>query len=181
MSPSQTLGYDCVVTITKEEESVTSRRLFQAVLAAVAVSIFSGCASLPSPEAMKAVVAGFQLPKLPEPGKALVYVVRPSSLGGLIRFNVFLDDQEANSEMGFTRGSQYIYFNVLPGDHKVYSKAENWAETLVSVKAGDIIFIQQDTSMGIIMARNSLMQIEEVPGKYHIKTLTIGTVAKVDK
>jgi hypothetical protein len=35
--------------------------------------------------------------------------------------------------------------------------------------------------MGIIMARNSLLKIEEIPGKYHVKTLTVGTVAKVDK
>lgn len=130
---------------------------------------------------MRAETATFQLPKLPESGKAIVYVVRPSALGGLVRFNVFLNDQEANSEMGFTRGSQYIYFSVPPGDHKIYSKAENWAETLVSVKPGDIIFIQQDASMGIIMARNSLMKLEELPGKYHVKTLTVGTVLKIDK
>jgi hypothetical protein len=132
MSDCPASHYDCAVTITTKEESVTTRRLFQAVLAAATVALFTGCASLPSPEAMKAEVAGFQLPKLPEPGKAIVYVVRPSALGGLVRFNVFLNDQEANSEMGFTRGSQYIYFNVPPGDHKIYSKAENWAEALVS-------------------------------------------------
>jgi Protein of unknown function (DUF2846) len=164
-----------------KEEFVTTRRSFHAAFAAAAIVLFSGCASLPSPEAMKTEVASFQLPKMPEAGKAIVYVVRPSSLGGLIRFNVFLNDQEANSEMGFTRGSQYIYFNVPPGDHKVYSKAENWAETLVSVKAGDIIFIQQDTSMGIIMARNSLMKLDDIPGKYHVKTLTVGTILKTDK
>lgn len=73
---------------------------------------------------MKADVSTFQLPKLPEPGKCIVYVVRPSSLGGLVRFNVFRDDQEANSEMGYTRSSQYIHFNIPPGDHKVYSRAE---------------------------------------------------------
>ena len=130
---------------------------------------------------MKTEIAGFELPKLPESGKAIVYVVRPSSLGALVRFNVFLNDQEANSEMGFTRGSQYIYFNVAPGDHKVYSKAENWAETLVSVKAGDIIFIQQDTAMGIIMARNNLLKVDDLQGKYHVKTLTVGTILKADK
>lgn len=43
--------------------------------------------------------------------------MRPSSLGGLIRFNAFLNDQEENSEMGYARGSQYIYFSVPPGDH----------------------------------------------------------------
>jgi len=160
---------------------MTSRRAFHFAVAATVLSLMTGCASLPSPEAMRAETSTFQVPKLPESGKAIVYVVRPSALGGLVRFNVFLNDQEANSEMGFTRGSQYIYFSVPPGDHKIYSKAENWAETLVSVKAGDIFFIQQDASMGIIMARNSLMKLEELPGKYHVKMLTVGTILKADK
>ena len=73
----------------------------------VGSALITGCASLPSPEVMKAETDTYQLPKLPEQGKAIVYVVRPSSVGGLIRFNVFVDDQEASSEMGYTRGNQY--------------------------------------------------------------------------
>ena len=147
----------------------------------VGSALITGCASLPSPEVMKAETATYQLPKLPEQGKAIVYVVRPSSVGGFVRFNVFVDDQEASSEMGYTRGSQYIYFSLLPGEHKIYSKAENWAETLVSAKAGDIIFIQQDASMGILMARNNIFKLEDYQGKYHVKTLTIGTIIKSEK
>ena len=147
----------------------------------VGSALITGCASLPSPEVMKAETATYQLPKLPEQGKAIVYVVRPSSVGGLIRFNVFVDDQEASSEMGYTRSNQYIYFSLLPGEHKIYSKAENWAETLVSAKAGDIIFIQQDASMGILMARNNIFKLEDYQGKYHVKTLTIGTILKSEK
>jgi hypothetical protein len=156
------------------------RRSLLASLFTAAV-LLGGCASLPSSEAMKAEVAAFQLPKLPGPGKAMVYVVRPTALGSLIRFNVFLDDQEADSEMGFTRGGQYIYFSLPPGDHKIYSKAENWAETLVSVKAGDVIFIEQEVGMGLIMARNNLLKLEEVPGKYHVKKLSPGTIHKEEK
>ena len=156
-------------------------RPFAAVATALALLIFTGCASLPSPDAMKAEVATFQVPKLPDAGKAMVYVVRPSLAGGLVRFNVFLDDQEANSEMGYTRAAQYIYFSVAPGDHKIYSKAENWDETLVSVKAGDVIFIQQELGIGIIMARNKLLRLEEIPGKYHVKKLALGTILKAEK
>jgi hypothetical protein len=157
------------------------RRFFRTAALAAAIALLAGCATLPSPDTMKAEIAGFQLPKLPEPGKALVYVVRPSSVGGLIRFNVFLNDQEAPSEMGFTRGSQYIYFNVNPGDQKIFSKAENWAEAQFSVKAGDIVFVQQEAAMGIIMARNNLLRLEDVPGRYHVKTLQPGTILKSDK
>ena len=156
-------------------------RPFAAIATALTLLIFTGCASLPAPDAMKAEVATFQLPKLPEAGKAMVYMVRPSPMGGLVRFNVFLNDQEANSEMGYTRASQYIYFSVPPGDHKIYSKAENWAETSVSVKAGDVVFIEQELGIGVIMARNNLLKLEEIPGKYQVKKLTLGTILKAEK
>lgn len=151
-------------------------------LFATAVALLSGCVSAPpTTEVMKAESTGFQLPKLPEADKAIVYVVRPSPLGGLVRFNVFVDNQEAPSEMGYTRSSQYIYFNVSPGPHKIYSKAENWAEADVTAKAGDIIFLQQEPTMGIVMARNTLFKLEDYQGKYHVKTLNLGTIVKAEK
>lgn len=151
-----------------------------AVLVAALVAM-TGCASLPSPEVMKAETATYQLPKTPEAGKAIVYVVRPSGMGGLVRFNVFVDDQEAQSEVGYTRSSQYIYFNLTPGEHKIYSKAENWAEVQVRAAAGDIIYIQQEPSMGIIMARNNIFKLEDYQGKYQVKMLTVGTILKAEK
>lgn len=158
-----------------------SRVSFSAVVMAFVLVALTGCASLPSPDAMRAEVKDFQLPKLPEQGNAMIYVVRPSGLGGLIRFNVFVDDQEAASEMGYTRSSQYIYFQVPPGDHHIYSKAENWAEAQIAVKAGEVVFIEQTPAMGVIMARNSITQIEDYQGKYHVKTLRLGTIIKAQK
>ena len=156
------------------------RTVATALLVATLVAM-TGCASLPSTEVMKAETATYQLPKTPEAGKAIVYVVRPAGVGGLIRFNVFVDDQEAQSEVGYTRASQYIYFNLLPGEHKIYSKAENWAEIQVNAAAGDIIYIQQEPSMGIIMARNSIFKLEDYQGKYHVKKLSVGTILKAEK
>jgi len=144
----------------------------------VAIFMFSGCASLPSPEEMRADIQGFELPKLPQNGEAIVYVVRPSSLGTIIRFNVFLDDKEAQSEMGYTRGSEYIYFDVSPGKHNILSKAENWAEANIEASPGDIFFIQQDPSMGIIMARNSLRKLKRNEGTYQVKHLSLGTIIR---
>ena len=149
-----------------------------ALIALAGVVALTGCASLPSPEVMKAETASYRLPRLPDTGKAIVYIVRPSGLGGLIRFNVFVNNQEEASEMGYTRASQYIYFMVPPGEHKILSKAENWAETHISAKANDIIFIQQEPSMGLLMARNEIFKLQEFEGKYHVKTLTVGTILK---
>jgi len=44
------------------------------------VMVISGCATVPSPEAMRAATSSYQLPQLPEAGKAIVYVVRPNGL-----------------------------------------------------------------------------------------------------
>ena len=83
--------------------------------------------------------------------------------------------------MGYTRASQYIHFNIPPGNHKIYSKAENWAELLIAAREGDIVFVQQNVAMGVVMARNNLHTLEEYQGKYHVKNLTPGTILKQDK
>ncbi|MRD55182.1 DUF2846 domain-containing protein [Betaproteobacteria bacterium LSUCC0115] len=143
--------------------------------------VLQGCATLPSRQVMQSETQGFVLPKTPESGRAMVYVVRPSGLGGLVRFNVYVDDQKPESEMGYTRGGQYIFFNVKPGTRKIQSLAENWSEWIIDVKAGEIVFIQQEPSIGLIMARNSIFKIDEIQGKYHVKTLQLGTILRMEK
>ena len=143
--------------------------------------LFTACSGLPKPAEMKSDIANYQLPQSPKDGEAMVYIVRPTSVGGFVRFNVFLDDKEAASEMGYNRGSQYIYFNVKPGDHQLLSKAENWAEINFTANSGDTIFIQQDAKMGLIMARNSLVKLEPYEGTYQVKHLSLGTIIKEDK
>lgn len=157
--------------------------LRRAVLAVafVAIAALAGCASVPKQEVMQAETASFQLPKLPSPDRAMVYVVRPAGLGGAIRFNVFVDDKEPTSEMGYTRSSQYIYFDIAPGNHTILSKAENWAEMPVVANAGDVIYIEQTPSLGFIMARNSIARIDELPGRYHVKKLSLGTIIRTSK
>lgn len=142
--------------------------------------VLFGCVSLPQPEEMKAQVAAYQLPKLPEDGKAIVYVVRPSAYLEDVRLKVFLDNQNPNSEVGSTLGNHYIYFNLVPGEHKILSKGENLAETNVTAKAGDIIFIQQEPAMPILSSvRNKLSVLNDYEGKYHVKNLTKGTIGTI--
>ncbi len=166
------------IQINVEENNMN---LLSKIIIVFTVLLFAGCASLPSPDQMRAEVADYQLPKTPEEGKAIVYMVRPASLGALIRFNVFVDNQQPESEMGYTRGSQYIYFNLEPGDHQILSKAENWAEANITAAAGDIIFIRQEPTMGFLMAQNSIFKIQDYEGKYHVKHLDLGTIIKTDK
>lgn len=150
-------------------------RFFLAIFIAL---ILQGCANLPSTEIMKAETVNFQLPKQAPSNKSIVYVVRPSSLGALVRFNIHVDTKDDAAEVGYTRGGQYIYFALSAGEHKIYSNAENWAEISLTTKPGEVIFLQQEPTFGVIMARNNIFRIDETQGKYYVKTLLLGELIK---
>ena len=99
----------------------------------------------------------------------------------MVRFNVFLDNKEAESEMGYNRGNQYIYFYVTPGTHVIRSKAENWAEMTVNAKAGEVIYLKQEVEVGVVMARNSLKVLSDHEGGYLVKDASLGTLANESK
>ena len=137
--------------------------------------------SLPSQQKMQSEIVNYNLPKQNQGKDTLVYVVRPSIVGTLIKFNVFVDDKEKSSEVGYTRGNEYIYFSVKPGAHTIFSKAENWAEIAIDGKPSETIFIKQNASMGFVMARNSVEKIDETEAKYHIKKAKVGSILKESK
>jgi hypothetical protein len=151
----------------------------------ITVTVFSsmliGCASLPSVQVMESEVKGFTLPKVADKNNTVVYIVRPEWAAPIIKFNVFLDDKEDSSEMGYTKGEQFIYFTVAPGNHTIYSKAENWAEIQIVAEKGKYVFIKQTPKMGIIMARNDIQIISDTEGKYHVKKTKPGTIIKEKK
>ena len=105
---------------------------------------------------MQTELANYPLPKPAVADKGLVYVIRPSNVGMAVRFNVFLDNKEPASQMGYNRRNQYIYFYVALGQHVISSKAENWSDLTVSVKAGQIVYLKQEVDMGSVMSRNTL-------------------------
>lgn len=150
-------------------------------LSALFLMLLSSCASNLSSEQMRKEVENFKLPKSAEKDSSVVYVVRLSMVGNLVRFNVFLDDKGSYSEMGYNRGSEYIYFSVKPGQHKIFSKAENWADIDLTAEAGKTYFIKQTPGIGFIMARNSLSLLDEDQGKYYVKQSNVGTIKKLEK
>lgn len=156
------------------------KKLLELCLGCLSVMLL-GCASLssgpPAENEMKAQSINYQLPKLAEDGKAIVYVVRPSIDCKPHTFTVFVDNLQPESEMGTTEGSQYIYFDISPGQHKIISKVNYWdtfTEINVSAKAGDVIFLQQEPNMGFITLANRLFNIHDYHGKYYVKTLNRG-------
>lgn len=144
--------------------------------------LLGGCTTpLPPQSQMQSDIQSHQLPLKPSATNSVVYVVRPSSLGTAVRFNVFLDDQDPASEMGYNRGGQYIYFSITPGPHKIFSVAENTPELAFDIKPGEVIYIQQKVYPGIIMARNDLSILPATEGQWRVKTLSLGTIIKTQK
>ncbi len=161
---------------------MTKIRILKFCIHFIVFFVLFGCTNLPSSQTrvdeMNAHVANYQLPKLPENEKANVYVVRPSINCKPYSFFVFIDNLKPETEMGSTKGGQYIYFDLIPGEHKIISKVDYWntvAEINISVKAGDIIFLQQEPDMGFITLNNNILTLQDYQGKYYVKTLTRGT------
>nr|WP_256679491.1 hypothetical protein [Pseudomonas sp. Fl4BN1] len=96
-------------------------------------------------------------------------------------FNVFLDGNESDLEMGYNHGERYIYFYIIHGRHEVNSKAKNWADMPVTVKAGEVIYLKQEVEVGVMIARNSLKVLSDVEGRYLVKDAVLGTIAKESK
>lgn len=160
---------------------MSPKRLCIAVLL-LAGFLLGGCTTpLPPTAQMQRDLEGHKLPKAPSATDSVVYVVRPSSMGTAVRFNVFLDDQDPASEMGYNRGGQYIYFTVTPGVHKIFSVAENTPELTFDIKAGEVIYVQQKVYPGVIMARNDLTILPATEGQWRVKTLSLGTIIKSQK
>jgi hypothetical protein len=139
---------------------------------------FLGCASLPSNEEIDNSIIGFELPKVPSEGNAMVYIVRPSQLGFAIKFNVFVDEKKAESLMGSTTGGQYIYFEIQPGNHLILSQAENLAQCNLLSEANGIYFLEQVPAMGILFARNDLQVVKDNAGRYWVKKLKVGKLTR---
>jgi hypothetical protein len=132
---------------------------------------------LPSVEKLNEEIEGYQLPHVPEEGKALVYVVRPGVFLGLVRFGVYVDDKDRASKVGHNRTRQYIHFNLEPGEHTIYSRASNWSEISVNVEAGETIVIEQEQNAFV---RNFLVLLSEDGGKYRIKKAGQGTILRTN-
>jgi len=91
--------------------------------------------------------------------KALVYVVRPTSMGFAIK-SWFLCDDDA---LGVNKGSSYFFAHVDPGKHVFWSKSEN--VDALEVEAGKTYYIQQQVRAGGLKARTKLAVLDDATGQ----------------
>ena len=96
----------------------------------------------------------------PQADKAIVYVIRPTSMGNKVQSKLALDGKW----LGSNRGNNYFYFTADPGDHYFCSKAENRSVLQVNLEAGKTYYLQQKIQMGFMKARNKLVLLTEEEG-----------------
>jgi hypothetical protein len=95
------------------------------------------------------------------PDKALIFVVRPAFVGKLIQTKLAAD----GNWIGTNKGKGYFSFTLEPGEHYLCSKAENRSVLKLTVEAGKTYFVQQKIEMGLMKARNKIVQLSDEEGR----------------
>jgi hypothetical protein len=155
-------------------------RHFKYLLLLFSFLILSACASAPSVslEEKEAAIVGYELPMTPDGDQGVIYILRPDSLAGAVRFKVFLDGKKEDGKyIGYTRGTQYLSFPVSVGKHTINSKAENWSTVSFSVDPGDIVYLVQVPQVGFLFSGNTIVEVDRVDGQYFMVkyNLELGT------
>jgi hypothetical protein len=107
----------------------------------------------------------------PPEGKAIVYIVRPSVVGTIVPFKVSCND----SLIGSTTGNKYLFVVLESNTYKFVSKAENDSELELKVEPEKTYYIEQKPKMGIVMARNELILLNNEEGEQKLTNCSIST------
>lgn len=118
-------------------------------------SVFlSGCASplmKPSSDAVEAVG--------PEPGKAQVVFLRPSSFGGVVQSTVYDLDPEGDRFIGIVSSSTKVSYQAAPGEHLFMVIGESADFMRAHVLAGKTYYALVSPRFGVWKARFSLLPV----------------------
>jgi hypothetical protein len=95
----------------------------------------------------------------PEPGKALVVFMRPSSLGGAIQSSVYDTRDKGNKFIGIVSSKTKLAYQADPGDHLFMVIAENADFMVAHLDAGKTYYTLVSPRMGVWKARFSLLPI----------------------
>jgi hypothetical protein len=87
--------------------------------------------------------------------KAVIYFVRPSSLGLAINFSYF----DSTRLVGRFNGPNYIRYECEPGKHLFWARSENRDFVEAEIQPGKIYFIEAIVKMGAVKAAVNLEPI----------------------
>lgn len=107
----------------------------------------------------------------PEPGKALVVFMRPSSLGGAIQSSVYDTSDKEDKFIGIVSSKTKIAYQADPGEHLFMVIAENADFMVAHLDAGKTYYALVSPRMGVWKARFSLLPIHNQAGaKYSVQS-----------
>jgi hypothetical protein len=95
----------------------------------------------------------------PEPGKALVLFLRPSSVGFAIASSVYDAPDEDTRFIGVVRSKQKMAYQAEPGVHRFMVIAENADFMDATLEAGKTYYVLIQPRMGVWKARFSLFPV----------------------
>ena len=97
----------------------------------------------------------------PPPGKAIIYVIRPTMMGNKIQSKLAVNGEWK----GANRGNNYFYLELSPGEYHFCSKAENRSLLTLKVEAGKTYYLQQKIQMALMKARDKLVALDTEEGE----------------
>lgn len=93
--------------------------------------------------------------------KALVYIIRPATMGFAIKMWAFANQ----TFLGVTKGKNYTYAQVSPGEQVLWSRAENVNAIKLQLEAGKTYYLQQHVRPGAWTAHVELEVLDEAEAK----------------
>jgi hypothetical protein len=97
----------------------------------------------------------------PIPGKAIVYIVRPTIMGFAVPMRLDCD----SFQVGWIGAKSFLYTILDSGEHTFKALSENEFHLKVNLEAGKIYYMEQQVKMGIMYARTKLKLLTDEAGK----------------
>ena len=137
----------------------------------------AGCASVPMESAERTTTAKKFNP--PSEGSSGLYIYRPSSLGGALKKDIWVDGKCIGES------APYVFFyEEVEGDksHKVSTESEfSPNDLIVKVKSGMHYFIRQYIKFGVFVGGAGLELVDEEKGKKEVSELDMATKGTCSK
>jgi Protein of unknown function (DUF2846) len=133
------------------------KKLFAAIVLSVGLS---GCSLVPLADNQRDA----ELKTFPVvPDAASLYIYRDDPAAALVRVDVKLNGEL----LGKTGTLTYLHRTLAPGKHKIESVGENNATLEIDAKAGALIFVRQELTIGLIpmFPGSKLLLMGEEDGK----------------
>lgn len=136
--------------------NMTERQNILSTVCAAACLLAAGCASN-----VQFVRFPDQTKPIQDPAKARIYVVRPTSYGGVASMEIW----DAGRHVANTGPESYVCWERDPGRTEVTGREENASTVNLDLAPAQIVYIWQHVSIGWAQARNRLEIVSDEKGR----------------